>query len=63
MWRRYEPGLAAALAETTGQDVQLTHLVATLAIEGYLRAAEDDRPDHALRLLFQVLRSGSPLGG
>jgi AcrR family transcriptional regulator len=63
MWRRYEPGLAAALAETTGQDVRLTHLVATLAIEGYLRAAEDDRPDHALRLLFQVLRSGSPLGG
>jgi hypothetical protein len=63
MWRRYEPGLAAALAETTAHDVQLAHLIATLVIEGYLRAAEDDRPDHALSLLFQVLRSGSPLSG
>lgn len=58
MWRRYEPGLADALASSSTLDEQTAHLVATLAIEGYLRAANDERPDRALRLLFRLLRRG-----
>jgi AcrR family transcriptional regulator len=62
MWRRYEPSLAGALASSSDIDEHVARLVATLAIEGYLRASDHERPEQALTLLFQVLRSGVPVG-
>jgi len=57
-WRGYEPRLAEAIADTTGADARTAHVVATLVIEGFLRAADDDRPDRTIGVLFGILRSG-----
>ena len=59
-WRRHQLDLAAAIQRSAGVDAQVARLIATLTIEGYLLAAEDDRPDAVLALLFATLRRACP---
>ncbi|MBA8989766.1 AcrR family transcriptional regulator [Curtobacterium pusillum] len=58
-WRGYVPRLAEVITDTTEADDRTASLVATLVVEGFLRAADDDHPDRALRTLYDILRNGA----
>lgn len=58
MWRRYEPALSDSLASSSDLDESVAEVLSALVIGGYLRAADAERPDLAITVLFKILRNG-----
>jgi hypothetical protein len=61
-WRGHRGRLAGSISRSSPLNVETANLVATLVIEGYLLAAEQEQPHRMLDILFRTLQSGLPDG-
>lgn len=61
-WRGHRGRLAESISRSSPLNDETARVIATLVIEGYLLAAEQERPHRTLDILFRTLGSGLPVG-